>query len=210
MELRLTPARLGAAALAALCIAPALASPLPAEDFAKIPTIQSVTMSADGKQLVAIVAAPGSNNSDTALANWNLDNLGAGPVAITPSGDRMKFIAASALKAGRNLVIGRQEWTGKLGGCGEGNSTGATKTFLTKAYLTDATQTKFDEAFANNTRTLGDCRWMQTGSSSVSSTKPRCRPTTTASTCAPARPNCCSRAARAHHLACSTPGQVKS
>lgn len=155
MELRLTPAHLGAAALAALCIAPALASPLPAEDFAKIPTIQSVTMSADGKQLVAIVAAPGSNNSDTALANWNLDNLGAGPVAITPSGDRMKFIAASALKAGRNLVIGRQEWTGKLGGCGEGNSTGATKTFLTKAYLTDATQTKFDEAFANNTRTLG-------------------------------------------------------
>ncbi|MBA0353748.1 MULTISPECIES: alpha/beta hydrolase family protein [Stenotrophomonas] len=155
MELRLSPARLGAAALAALCIAPALASPLPAEDFAKIPTIQSVTMSADGKQLVAIVAAPGSDNSDTALANWNLDNLGAGPVAITPSGDRMKFIAASALKAGRNLVIGRQEWTGKLGGCGEGNSTGATKTFLTKAYLTDATQTKFDEAFANNTRTLG-------------------------------------------------------
>ena len=151
MELRLSPARLGAAALAALCIAPALASPLPAEDFAKIPTIQSVTMSADGKQLVAIVAAPGSDNSDTALANWNLDNLGAGPVAITPSGDRMKFIAASALKAGRNLVIGRQEWTGKLGGCGEGNSTGATKTFLTKAYLTDATQTKFDEAFANNT-----------------------------------------------------------
>lgn len=155
MELRLSPARLGAAALAALCIAPALASPLPAEDFAKIPTIQSVTMSADGKQLVAVVAAPGSDNSDTALANWNLDNLGAGPVAITPSGDRMKFIAASALKAGRNLVIGRQEWTGKLGGCGEGNSTGATKTFLTKAYLTDATQTKFDEAFANNTRTLG-------------------------------------------------------
>lgn len=157
MQLRYTPARLGAAVsmLLGLCVSQAAAAPLPAEDFAKIPALQSVTMSADGKQLVAIIAAPGSNNADTALANWNLDNLAAGPVAITPSGDRMKFIAASALKAGRNLVISRQEWTGKLGGCGEGNSTGATKTFLTKAYLTDASQAKFDEAFASNTRTLG-------------------------------------------------------
>ncbi len=115
--------------------------PLPVDDFAKIPAIQSVTMSPDGKQLVAIIAAPGSNNGDTALANWNLDNLGAGPVAITPSGDRMKFIAASALKAGRSLVIGRQELTAQLAGCGEGNSVGNTKTFLSKAYLTDTSQT---------------------------------------------------------------------
>jgi len=118
MQPRYKSARLGTAAtlLLGLCIGNAAAAPLPAEDFARIPALQSVTMSADGKQLVAIIAAPGSNNADTALANWNLDNLAAGPVAITPSGDRMKFIAASALKAGRNLVISRQEWTGKLGG----------------------------------------------------------------------------------------------
>lgn len=133
----------------------AAVTPLPVSDFSKIPAIQSVTMSADGKQLVAIIASPGSDNGDTALANWNLDNLDAGPVAITPSGDRMKFIAASALKAGRNLVLGRQEFTGPLGGCGEGNSVGSTRTFLTKAYLTDASQKKFDEAFADNTRKLG-------------------------------------------------------
>lgn len=130
-------------------------TPIPTESFAKIPAIQSVTMSADGKRLVAIVSAPGSNYKDTALANWDLDNLAAGPTAITPSGDRMKFIAASALKAGKTLVIGRQEFTGQLAGCGEGNSTGATKTFLTKAYLTDPGQTEFNEAFADNTRKLG-------------------------------------------------------
>ncbi len=139
-----------------LALSPGLAAaPLPVDDFAKIPAIQSVTMSADGKQLVAIIATPGSNNGDTALANWNLDNIGAGPVAITPSGDRMKFIAASALKAGRNMVIGRQELTAQLSGCGEGNAVGSTKTFLSKAFLTDSSQTKFEEAFADNTRKLG-------------------------------------------------------
>jgi dipeptidyl aminopeptidase/acylaminoacyl peptidase len=130
-------------------------APLPVEGFAKITAIQSVTMSADGKRLVAIIAAPGSDYKETALANWDLDNLAAGPTSITPSGERMKFIAANALKAGKTLVLGRQEFTGQLAGCGEGNSTGATKTFLTKAYLTDPTQTKFEEAFADNTRKLG-------------------------------------------------------
>jgi dienelactone hydrolase len=152
-----TPAKLALAAsifLAATSVN-ATPTPLPTEGFAKIPAIQSVTMSADGKRLVAIISAPNSDNKDTALANWDLDNLAAGPTTITPSGDRMKFIAASALKAGKTLVLGRQEFTGALAGCGEGNSTGSTKTFLTKAYLTDPGQTKFDEAFADNTRKLG-------------------------------------------------------
>ena len=157
METNMKHARraISAALLLASSGLQAAVTPLPVSDFSKIPAIQSVTMSADGKQLVAIIASPGSDNGDTALANWNLDNLDAGPVAITPSGDRMKFIAASALKAGRNLVLGRQEFTGPLGGCGEGNSVGSTRTFLTKAYLTDASQKKFDEAFADNTRKLG-------------------------------------------------------
>ncbi|MEI2262658.1 prolyl oligopeptidase family serine peptidase [Stenotrophomonas indicatrix] len=157
MESRFTPARLGTAIalLVGLHITHASTAPLPVEDFAKIPSIQSVSMSPDGKQLVAIIAAPGSNNGDTALANWNLDTPGSAPVAITPSGDRMKFIAASALKAGRSLVIGRQELTAQLSGCGEGNSVGSTKTFLSKAFLTDSSQAKFDEAFADNTRKLG-------------------------------------------------------
>jgi len=111
-------------------------------------------MSADGKNLVALVASPGSDRTETALATWSLDDLEAGPV-LTPSGDRMKFVAANAMKADRVLVIGRQEWTGQLGGCGEGKSTGATKTFVSKAYMTDARHQKFGEAFADNTRRIG-------------------------------------------------------
>jgi hypothetical protein len=144
--------------VATIALAPALAEakpePIPAESFAKVPNIQSVSMSADGKMLVALIAAPGSDNEDTALATWNLNDLDAGPT-ITPSGDRMKFIAASALKADRLLVFARQEWTGRLGGCGEGKSTGATKTFVNKLYLTDAEHDGFEEAFADNTRRLG-------------------------------------------------------
>lgn len=130
------------------------AEPIPIESFAKVPNIQSVSMSADGTTLVALIAAPGSDNQDTALATWDLTDLDTGPV-ITPSGDRMKFIAASALKADRLLVFGRQEWTGRLGGCGEGRTTGATKTFVSKLYLTDTKHTSFSEAFADNTRRLG-------------------------------------------------------
>lgn len=129
-------------------------TPIPIDALAKVPDIQSVSMSADGKNLVAIVAMPGSNNQETALATWDLGNLNAGS-KITPSGDRMKFIAANAMKADRVLVIGRQEWTGQLGGCGEGSMTGSTKTFVSKAYLTDTSQKKFSEAFADNTRKIG-------------------------------------------------------
>ena len=129
-------------------------NPIPIDALAKVPDIQSVSMSADGKNLVAIVAMPGSNNRETGLATWNLDNLGAGS-KITPSGDRMKFIGANAMKANRVLVFGRQEWTGQLGGCGEGKTTGATMTFVTKPYLTDVDQKKFEEAFASNTRKIG-------------------------------------------------------
>lgn len=128
--------------------------PIPIEALARVPQIQSVSMSADGKNLVALIEAPNSEHRETALATWNLDNPEAGPV-ITPSGDRMRFIGASAMKADRVIAFARQEWTGQLGGCGEGRVTGATKTFVRKAYLTDITQRNFSEAFADNTRRLG-------------------------------------------------------
>jgi pimeloyl-ACP methyl ester carboxylesterase len=89
---------------------------------------------------------PDSNYADTALATWDLDNLDKGPV-LTPSGDRMKFIAANALKADRLLAISRQEFTGALSGCGEGNLVGSTATFVTKTYLTDGKHSEFTEAF---------------------------------------------------------------
>lgn len=162
MTFRLSSASLS---LSAVCLVAGIASaqarePIPAESFARVPAIQSVSMSADGKNLVALIAAPNAEKTDTAVAVWNLDKPDAGPV-ITPSGDRMKFIAASALKAGRVLAIGRQEWTGGLRGCGEGREVGATKTFVTKVYLTDDKLKDFSEAFASNSRKLGMSEDMQ-------------------------------------------------
>ncbi len=131
-----------------------IAKPIPVESLSHVPVIDSVSMSADGKHLVALVAAPGSNFRETALATWDLDNMSKGPV-ITPSGKRMKFIAANALKAGKLLVTGRQEWTGPLAGCGEGNFSGSTKTFVFKNYLTDANHKQFTEAFAEGVNKTG-------------------------------------------------------
>lgn len=132
----------------------ALAKPVPIDSLARWPAISSVSMSADGKQVVAIVAAPGTDYQESALATWDLDNLDAPPV-ITPSGDRMKFIGASALKAGRILVTGRQEWTGPLAGCGEGKLGGSTATFVFKTYLTDVKHTDFSEAFEKSANRFG-------------------------------------------------------
>lgn len=130
------------------------ADPIAIDAFSKVPEIQFPSMSADGKNLVAIIALPGSDNQETALATWDVEDIAGGPT-ITPSGDRMKFIYASALKADKLLVAGRQEWTGQLGGCGEGSVSGATKTFVSKTYLTGSDHDKFSEAFADNTRKLG-------------------------------------------------------
>lgn len=145
---------LQACGLMVLAGAAGAAEPIAIEAFSKVPEIQSPSMSTDGKNLVAIIALPGSDNQETALATWDVENIAGGPT-ITPSGDRMKFIYASALKADKLLVLGRQEWTGQLGGCGEGSMSGATKTFVTKTYLTGSDHGKFSEAFADNTRKLG-------------------------------------------------------
>lgn len=132
----------------------AAAEPIPIDSLARLPAISGVSMSADGKQLVAIVAAPGSEYRETALATMDLDNLDAPPV-ITSSGDEMKFIFANALKAGKVLVLARQEWTGPLAGCGEGKTSGSTATFVFKSYLTDVKHSDFEEAFTRGSHKIG-------------------------------------------------------
>ncbi|MBB1060648.1 alpha/beta hydrolase family protein [Marilutibacter spongiae] len=146
--------RLAAACLSLAATCAFAREPIPADAFARVPAIQSVSMSTDGKNLVALIAAPGTDDKETALATWNLDDPDSNPV-VTPSGDRMKFIAANAMKADRVLALARQEWTGALGGCGEGKSTGATRTFVTKLYLTHTDLKEFDEAFANKRGNVG-------------------------------------------------------
>ncbi len=148
-------ALLGSALAAALSLGSAhAAQPIPVEALARLPALQSVSMSPDGKHLVGLIPSP-NDKDDTALATWDTDALSAGPRVVTPSGDHMKFIAAYAMKADKLLAIARQEWTGHLGGCGEGKSTGATKTFVVKTYLSGIDQKNFGEAFADDTRKLG-------------------------------------------------------
>jgi dipeptidyl aminopeptidase/acylaminoacyl peptidase len=143
----------GVAALLASMAAQAIA-PIPIEDLARLPALQSVTMSPDGKHIVGLIPSP-QNPDETALATWDTSALSKGPTVVTPSGDKMKFISAFALKSDKILTVARQEWTGRLGGCGEGNSTGATRTFVSKTYLTGDDQKDFKEAFADNARKLG-------------------------------------------------------
>lgn len=148
------------ASLLATMHAASAREPIPIDALAAMPNIQSVSMSSDGRNIVAVIGKSGATDFDTSLATWDLDNLEAGPT-VTASGDRMRFVAASALKADRVFVFARQEWTGALQGCGEGQSTGSTKTFVSKAYLTDTKHGKFTEAFADNTRRIGISAQMQ-------------------------------------------------
>jgi dienelactone hydrolase len=134
-------------------------APISIEDLAREPALQSVTMSPDGKHLVGLIPSP-TNKDETALATWDLNALTAAPKVLTPSGDHMKFIGAFALKSDKILAVARQEWTGQLGGCGEGKVVGATKTFVTKTYLTGDAQKKFEEAFARKSVRVGRSRNM--------------------------------------------------
>lgn len=129
--------------------------PIPIEDLARLPAIQSVTMDPSGKHLVGLIPSP-TNEDETALATWDTSTLPSAPKVVTPSGEHMKFIGAVALKADKILAFARQEWTGDIGSCGgEGNSIGSTKTFVTKTYLTGDDQKNFEEAFASNKSTVG-------------------------------------------------------
>jgi dienelactone hydrolase len=119
------------------------------EDLARQPAMTSVSMASDGSYLVGLI----ENDGELALTVWNPEG-DAPPVGTLPN-EQMKFIAAAALKAGKLFVVGRQEWTGVLDGCGEGNSTGATRTFVTKLYMADTELEEFEEPFTRSGRALG-------------------------------------------------------
>lgn len=142
------------ASLLAAALMPCLAQasqPITIEELARLPALQSVSMDPSGQHLVGLVPSP-KDPDKTALVTWDTNSLASGPKVITPSGNEghMQFIAAFALKADKIFAVARQEWTGSLGGCGEGQTLGSTRTFVTKAYLTGDDQKKFDDAFASN------------------------------------------------------------
>ncbi|MBI1359545.1 MAG: prolyl oligopeptidase family serine peptidase [Alphaproteobacteria bacterium] len=129
----------------------AAAQALDADAMARVPNVTRVDMSPDGTALVGIVADP-RNTDDPALASWDISSIDTSkplaPKSITPSEGRMAFQGAQIFKTGKVIVLANQAWTGALNGCGEGKTTGSTKTYVYKAFLTDTSIKKFDDVLA--------------------------------------------------------------
>lgn len=124
----------------------AAAAQVPIEDLARYPAVSNVSMSEDGSYLVGLMAPPENQENGQALAVWNLEDA-SGPL-VTPGNDRMRFVAAQALKAGKLLAVGSQAWTGPAYGCLEGGKAGGSvSTFVSKVYITSTKMDEFNEPF---------------------------------------------------------------
>jgi pimeloyl-ACP methyl ester carboxylesterase len=136
----------------------AQAEPIPIEDIARLPAMSSVSVSTDGKTMVALVGpATGSDTDRAVIAAWDLTDLSKPPVIAAPDGKQSEFISVQALKGGKIQVVVRQPFTGRLQGCAEGAAVGTTRTWSVKALLTDTTFKSFDEPFIDlgSTRGIG-------------------------------------------------------
>lgn len=147
-----------ASALAGTLTSMMHADPIPIEDLARLPAMSSVSVSTDGKTMVALIGPTTGKDKDRAvIAAWDLNDLSKPPVTVAPDGKESEFIAVQALKDGAIQVAVRQPFTGRLSGCAEGNAVGTTRTWTVKALLTDTTFKKFDEPFIDlgSTRGIG-------------------------------------------------------
>lgn len=137
--------------MALVGVGSASAQKLEANDMARAPALTGLSMSRDGTTLVGIVANP-KNPEERALGSWDLSkvdvNSNSVPLAYVTPSDRMAFQRVDALKQGKVLVRANQAWTGALAGCGEGRTTGATKTYVYKILMTDRTLKELDDPFA--------------------------------------------------------------
>jgi pimeloyl-ACP methyl ester carboxylesterase len=134
------------------------AQPIPVEDIARLPAMSSVSVSTDGKTMVALIGPSTGKDTDRAvIAAWDLTDLSKPPITAAPDGKEAEFIGVRALKDGKVEVYVRQPFTGRLSGCDEGNAIGTTRTWTRKALLTDTTFKKFEEPFINlgSTRGIG-------------------------------------------------------
>ena len=123
---------------------------LSSEDFAKFPSVSSVSMSIEGDMLVGVIADPTRDGEQGAAAYWDISgdvdvSKPLVPSNITPSSGRTLFFAASALKQKKSLWFTVQPYTGALQGCGEGKTTGSTKKYLQKAYMGNERIKKIDD-----------------------------------------------------------------
>lgn len=133
----------------------AQAEPIAIEDLARLPAMQSVSISDDGETMFALIGPTTGNDQDRAvLASWDLTDLSKPPVLSAPDGDT-EYIFVSALKQGRAFTAIRQPFTGRLGGCGEGREIGSTRTWLVKTFISSPNFSDFDEPFLRTSNTKG-------------------------------------------------------
>ena len=154
---------------AGLVAGAAAAQPIPIDDFAKEPSITSLSMSPDGDFIVGLVAKPGSDNEELALAVWDIDGAidttkPLLPNRITPGNKRARFFSADAIGQGRLLVRSKQAWTGQTY-CLEGGGAGAVKTFVFKTYFGDKNidPKKLTEDFAGLFDSGNECAKLGSG-----------------------------------------------
>ena len=158
------------AALSAVLLAGAAgAQPIPIDDFAKEPSITSLSMSPEGDFIVGLVSKPGSDNEELALAVWDIDGeidttKVLLPNRITPGNKRARFFQADAIGQGRLLVRSKQAWTGQTY-CLEGGGEGAVKTFIFKTYFGDKNidPKKLTEQFAGLVDEKNECAKLGAG-----------------------------------------------
>lgn len=168
MKNRLPKAAIAAGIIASLGLMPAFAKPLPIEDFARQPDLSGVSMSLEGDMLVAIVADPKNPKERRAAAYWELPDDNSkiktdGPIpptAVTPINERVSFYGASALKKKKSLWFAVQAYTGQIGGCGEGKSTGSTKKYIDAIYMGNERIKKIDE-LPSGAREVGGSKMME-------------------------------------------------
>jgi len=144
-------------AVVLLASGPAWGQKLDPEAIARAPAVTGVSMSSEGDLLAGVIADPG-NPDRRAIVSWDISKLDPDnpklPMRVTPSDGRMTFQSANAFKAGKVLVAANQPWTGSLAGCGEGKTTGSTKTWVYRIYLTDGTLANLEDLTARR-RTVG-------------------------------------------------------
>jgi dipeptidyl aminopeptidase/acylaminoacyl peptidase len=137
------------------------ADPIDIESFSRLPAITNLSLSRDGDYLVGLIAPPNDDKAwRQSIAVWDANDLSKPPVLAQPDG-KVEFTFVRALKGGKILAVTRKPWTGSLGGCGEGNTIGSTKTYINKIFVTDTSLSKFEEPFNDkkiNTRISEDLK----------------------------------------------------
>lgn len=101
--------------------ASALAAPPSAADFARVPNIDDVSISPDGKHIVALTSSDGET---PVISVWRTDALNQKPTVL--GSGRMRFLSVGFLKNDRLLVNAVQTYT-----------SGSTKEHATRQWVTD-------------------------------------------------------------------------